>query len=96
MLVVFLSWSLPLYGLIYNSLYPSYESALGVTYSFALGCGVHFLTILLWFGIKRRRTKKIELIILLTSYSLMIVLFVLSNNGSLSKFSSTPNTILYY
>ena len=84
-IVLFLSWALPVYGVIYNQLYPSYESALGVAYGFLLGCIVHFLMLLLWLAIRRSRLRKPELITLLTSLCVMIVLTALSSEGALSK-----------
>ena len=41
--VIVLSWAFPLYGVFYNQLYPSYESALGVAYGFFAGCVIHFV-----------------------------------------------------
>ena len=85
---LFLCWIFPLYGLIYNQLNPNYQSALGVAYAFVLGCVVHSLTILFSIVLKRMRFQKSELITLLISFSLMILLTIISNGGYLSKINS--------
>lgn len=83
---LFIPWCLPLYGVIYNQFYPSYESALGLPYLFLFGCLVHLVVLLLWVGIKRSKLQKSALIALLVSLCLMITLTVLSNAGWLSRF----------
>lgn len=47
-LLVALIWGLPIYGQIYNQLYPSYESALGVAYAWAIGVGVGMALTPIW------------------------------------------------
>ena len=84
-LVLLLAWALPLYGITYNQLYPSYGSALGVAYGFILGCIVHFVLLLVWIGIRRSKLQRVEWTALLSSFCIMIVLTVLSDQGWLSR-----------
>lgn len=86
--ILFCSWILPMYSLTYNRLNPSYESALGVAYGFLIGCFVHLLLLGLWLIIRRAKIYRWELIVLTTSFVILIIFTVISNNGSLSKVSS--------
>jgi hypothetical protein len=80
-----LSWVVPFYGVMFNQIHPSYESALGVAYGFFMGCAIHVLIIFLWLVIKRSKIQKIEVVALLSSFCIMIVLTALSEGGHLSK-----------
>ena len=84
-IILFLSWALPLYGVIYNQIFPSYQSALGVPFGFLFGCVVHFFMLILWIVIRRSKLQKRELSTLLVSFSVMVMLAVVSDGGSLSK-----------
>ena len=86
-LVFILSWGLPVYSVIYNQIYPSYQSALGVAYGFAIGCIIHLLMLVFWMIIRRSKMTKLELISLLASLVVMIALTIISDGGSLSKTS---------
>lgn len=83
--VLLLSWAIPLYAVIYNQSYPSYESALGVAYGFLAGSVVHFVLLLLWMAVRRKRLQKVEVITLLISFAIMLVLTALSDAGWLSR-----------
>ncbi len=85
--MLLVAWVWPLYSLIYNRLYPSYASALGVAYSFWLGCILHFLMISLWIALRRSRLQKLEWAIMLASFCVLVVLAVVSDGGALSKVS---------
>lgn len=87
-IIPLVSWALPIYGVIYNQIYPSYESALGVAYAFFIGCMIHFLLIVLWLIFKGLNIDKLELIMLVISSIILIVLTIASNNGSLSKLNA--------
>ena len=84
-IALFFCWVFPVYGVIYNQAVPSYESALGVAFTFFLGCIIHLVVLLVWFGIRRAKAQKIEWKTLLISFCIMIVLTILSNFGWLSR-----------
>jgi hypothetical protein len=83
-IIILISWSLPLYMILNNRLNPSFESALGVAYGFALGCVVHFLLVILWMAIRRTKLYRTETIIMLTSLLIIILLTAVGNSGALS------------
>lgn len=89
LLTLLISWALPIYAVIYNRTYPSYESALGVAYGFGLGCVIHFVTLFLWVALRRSRLQTLEWVTLLASFGLMVALTTLGDAGTLSKISST-------
>ena len=82
---IFISWVLPIFSLINNRLHPSYESALGVAYGFLIGLIIHFLMLLVWLAIRRSKLKPLELIILLVSFSFLVMLTAIGDSGSLSR-----------
>lgn len=84
-LVLALSWALPVYGVVYNQLNPSFESGLGVAYAFAIGCVVHLLLGAIWIAANRKQPHKKRLSMLLTSFCILILLAIISNGGALSK-----------
>lgn len=86
-IILFLSWAVPLYSLIYNRIYPSYGSALGVAYGFIIGCVIHSFLLIAWLLIRQSKIQTFELIILVISLIILILLTFASNSGSLSQFS---------
>ena len=60
-------------------------SALGVAYGLFIGIIVHLIVLIVWLAIRKSKLRKAEFIVLLLSFFIMIVLAVISDDGSLSK-----------
>lgn len=91
LLALLLSWGFPLYGFIANQINPNYATALGVAYGLFIGIFIHLLVLIVWLAIRRAKIHKAEFITLLLSFIIMIVLAVISDDGSLSKMAGlTP------
>ncbi len=84
-IVLVLSWAVPIYGVLANQFAPRYETALGVPYAFFLGCLIHLVLLLAWVGIRRSTLQRKVVVALLVSFGLMIGLTILSNSGTLSR-----------
>ena len=88
LLALLMSWGFPLFGFISNQITPNYATALGVAYGLFIGIIVHLIVLIVWLAIRRSKLRKAEFIVLLLSFFIMIVLAVISDDGSLSKMAS--------
>jgi hypothetical protein len=93
LLLVTVSWALPLYAIVYNQFHPGYESALGVTYGFVLGASLHVVLLFLWIAVRRSQINKAEIILLLTSFCAIVVLAVFSEGGGLSRMNTMDPSV---
>lgn len=84
-IILVLSWSLPIYSVIRNQLHPDYGSALGVAFGFGIGCVIHLILLLIWIAVRKSQLPKIHLFVLLISFVLLIALAVISNGGTFSR-----------
>jgi xanthine/uracil permease len=84
-LILILSWALPVYSIIYNRFFPGFESALGVAYGLAVGGVIHLLAGSVWLLIRRANISRAELIGLSVSLAIMVIMFLIADGGNLSK-----------
>jgi len=83
-IVLIISWGLPLFAIVNNWLYPSYSNSLGVAYSFLFGCIIHLISMGIWFFIRCSRIETSQVIGLVASFILIIVLTNIADSGGLS------------